>query len=97
LVGSETIEGTGTGHDAARRVSDAMMVARPFKAGNNIGRLRGASRSDAVSSQPQKAGNKRDNPMANTLTSLHFHLVVSTQNRHPWLEKHGMEYDERYL
>jgi hypothetical protein len=46
----DAIEGTGTGHDAGASRSDAMMVDRPFKAGNIIRRLRRASRSDAVSS-----------------------------------------------
>jgi hypothetical protein len=63
----DAIEGTGTGHDAGASRSDAMIIARPFKAGNNptikpgVAWRRhdaGASRSDAMMvARPFKAGN----------------------------------------
>ena len=54
-----------------------------------------------------------DDVMANTFTSLHFHLVFSTKNRAPFLSEeqggrmheylgdllraHGIDFDERFL
>jgi REP element-mobilizing transposase RayT len=59
-------------------------VARPFKAGISIKEIITASRSDAVNGvSVTRARTKK--PMANTFTSLHYHLVFSTKHRHPWL------------
>ena len=49
--------------------------------------------------------------MANTFTCLQYHVVFSTKHREPWLradieervwsylgvDRHGIDYDERYL
>ena len=72
--------------------SDMAMVGRRFNAG-----IRGAGIHGADNTTVASRRLKAEQHMANTYTSLHYHIVFSTKNREPWLTPDNEERIWKYI